>query len=202
MKILDVVQGTPEWHIIRCGKPTASNFGKILTATGKASTSAQGYMDSLLADWLAGEPADAMEATFWMERGVETEDEARQAYSIITGREVQQVGFCMEDGERWGCSPDGLVGGDGGLEIKCPKASTLISYYRSGCPAEYRPQIQGCMMVTDRAWWDFMGYHPSLRPLIVRVERDEQYIIQQREALEKFVMKMEEQKESLKEWRL
>lgn len=203
MIIHNMEQGSEEWHGIRCGIPTASNFGKILSATGKPSTSASSYMDSLLADWLAGQPVDIVQSTLWMERGTELEAEARQAYSFITGNEVQQVGFCMEDGGRWGCSPDGLIGEDGGLEIKCPKASTLVGYYHMlRCPSDYRPQIQGCMMVTGRQWWEFFAYHPALRPLIVRVKRDDEYIKKQEEALTKFVEKMEAKKETLKEWRM
>ena len=196
-------QGSPEWHTIRCGIPSASNFGKILSATGKASTSAKAYMDSLLADWLAGKAVDVTQSTMWMERGTELEAEAREAYTFITGREVKQVGFCMEDDKRWGCSPDGLVGENGGLEIKCPKASTLVKYYHMlCCPSEYYPQVQGSLFVTGREWWDFFAYHPDLRPLLVRVERDKEYIKKQEGALMKFVNEMEAKKETLKDWRM
>lgn len=196
-------QGTPEWFAVRCGVPTASNFAKIITATGKPSTSAQGYMDQLLADYLAGEATDGVEANYWMERGSELEAQAREAYSIITGAEVEQVGFVTEGDGRWGCSPDGLIADNGGIEIKCPKASTVVSYYRANkCPADYWPQVQGALWVTGRQWWDFFAYHPSLKPFTVRVERDEEYIGKLDEAVRQFVETMAKQREALRNWRM
>jgi hypothetical protein len=201
--IHQVEQGTPEWFAVRLGIPTASNFAKIITSTGKPSTSAAGYMDQLLADWLAGEVTDAVEANYWMDRGTEMEGRAREAYSLITGHSVEHVGFITDGKRQWGCSPDGLIGDDGGLEIKCPKASTLVSYYRAGkCPADYWPQVQGALWVTGRAWWEFLAYHPALRPFIVHVERDAEYIGKLAEAVEGFVAKLTEAQEALKEWRM
>lgn len=202
MIVHNMPQGSPEWFAIRCGIPTASNYDKIITGTGKPSTSAQGYMNQLLADWLAGGPTDAMAGNYWMERGSELEEEARKAYSIISGREVEQVGFITDDSGLFGCSPDGLVNADGGLEIKCPKASTLVSfYYLLRCPPDYYPQIQGCMWITGRVWWDFFAFHPALRPYLVRVERDEEYIGKLSEGVIGFVEKLKTQQEKLKGWK-
>jgi hypothetical protein len=76
-----------------------------------------------------------------------------------------------------GASPDGLVGDEGGIEIKCPLPHTHVSYLRAGdVPSKYIPQIQGCLWITGREWWDFMSYHPAMEDLIVRVYRDEAYI--------------------------
>jgi hypothetical protein len=70
-----------------------------------------------------------------------------------------------------------LIGVDGGIEIKCPLPHTHIAYLREGVvPSKYIPQIQGCLWITGREWWDFMSYHPAMEDLIVRVERDNEYI--------------------------
>jgi hypothetical protein len=87
---------------------------------------------------------------------------------------VVEVGLCLHDEFECGASPDGLVGDDGGLEIKCPLPHTHVSYLRAGdVTGKYIPQIQGCLWITGREWWDFMSYHPAMEDLIVRVYRDE-----------------------------
>ena len=113
-----------------------------------------------------------------MIRGTELEPEARENYEFITGNEVQEVGFIVDLDDTYGCSPDGLIGEDGGIEIKCPLGATMVKYLRS--PDElvknYWQQIQGCMFVTGRKWWDAFAYHPSTPHVLVRVERDDAYI--------------------------
>ena len=85
-----------------------------------------------------------------------------------------------------GVSPDGLVGADGGLEIKCPAPSTHVKYLRDGkLPVAYKQQVMGCLWITGRSWWDFVSYHESMPALLIRVERDEDYI----KALETEVLK-------------
>ena len=183
MKYLDCEQGTEEWFRARLGIPTASQFGSIITPGGKASSSADRYMRRLVAEWLAGVPVDNEQSSFWMERGSELEDEARSRYEFDTGNEVEQVGFIAADG--YGCSPDGLVGENGMLEIKCPKASTMVEYYcLDGVPGKYIPQLQGQLWVAQRQWVDFFAYHPKLHPLRRRVVPDEDYIAK----MEKLVM--------------
>ena len=195
-------QGTPEWFQARLGIVTASKMSNIITPTGKSSTSAQKYMDELLAEYLAGQPIDIQEPTSWMLHGNETEAEARNAYSFITDNEVREVGFCLNDEETLGASPDGLVNPDGGCEIKCVKGSTMIVYYRKGFPLTYKPQVQTTLLVTGRKWWDFFAYHKNMRPYLERVERDEDYIKQISEALQGFNDKLEKAKEEFKEYRV
>jgi hypothetical protein len=90
---------------------------------------------------------------------------------------VEQVGLCYSDDKKFACSPDGLVGEDGGLEIKCPLVATHIGYLLNGeLPSDYFQQVQGCLFVTGRKWWDFMSYSPGLKPFIIRVKRDEGFI--------------------------
>ena len=200
---LNCIQGSPEWFTARLGIPTASNFGKILTAGGKASTSRKTYADKLLAEWLAGKPVDQMETTAWMQRGNELEQQARDNYEFETGNEVDQIGFVYLDVKRKaGCSPDGYVGEDGLIEIKCPKASSLVGYYGKPCPSKYVPQVQGQLWICEREWCDFYAYHPDLLPCIIRVERDEKYIKLLAEAVAEFNEYLDKRKKALKEWRV
>jgi dihydrofolate reductase len=100
-------------------------------------------------------------------------------YELETDHEVTEVGFCMHDTLRCGVSPDGLIGDDGGIEIKCPKPSTHVKYLRKGTlPSEYKAQVMGCLWITGRQWWDFMSYHPQMPNLLIRVHRDDEYINQ------------------------
>lgn len=194
MKILDMEQGSDLWHKIRGRLPTASNFGKIHTSTGKKSTQEAAYMHGLLANWMAGGMTSDQDGfqSEWMTRGLEIEDEAI-AYYEWTVCEVERVGFCLRDDELAGCSPDALMPPlRRGLELKCPKASTHISYLLGGkVPTIYKPQIQGSMWVTGYESWDFMSYHPDLDPLLIHVERDEVYIAGLEVAVRLFKEKMD-----------
>lgn len=176
MLVSNFEQGSNEWLQSRLGKPTASNFGKLITPTGKPSTSAEGYINELIAQRITGElPEFYTNAA--MERGNELEPAAKALYEFINDVEVAEVGLCLHDTLDCGASPDGLIGVDGGIEIKCPLPHTHIAYLREGVvPGKYIPQIQGCLWITGREWWDFMSYHPAMEDLIVRVERDNEYI--------------------------
>ena len=176
MRISNYEQGSQEWLESRLGRPTASNFGKLLTPTGKLSSSADAYINELIAQRITGElPEFYTNPT--MERGNELEPHAKAAYEFTHDVEVVEVGLCLHDTLECGASPDGLVGDDGGIEIKCPLPHTHVSYLRDGkIPSKYIPQVQGCLWITGREWWDFMSYHPAMEDLIVRVYRDEAYI--------------------------
>jgi hypothetical protein len=173
MRINNHVQGSDEWLQSRLGKPTASNFGKLITPTGKPSASADGYINELIAQRITGELPEFYTNSA-MERGNELEPAAKALYEFTYGVEVVEAGLCLHDEFDCGASPDGLVGDDGGLEIKCPLPHNHIAYLRSGdVTTKYIPQIQGCLWITGREWWDFMSYHPAMEDLIVRVYRDE-----------------------------
>jgi putative phage-type endonuclease len=174
MKIIDCVQGTPEWFSARCGIPSASNFDKIITMDGKPSKQRTKYLYQLAGERLAGKPEETY-TNGAMQRGKELEAEARKLYQIVTGNEVQEVGFCLAEG--YGASPDGLVGQDGSLEIKCPIISTHVGYLlEKVVPSDYFQQTQGQLLVTGRSWVDFVSYYPGIKPLIIRAERDEKFI--------------------------
>jgi len=178
MKILDCEQRSAEWFAARLGCVTGSGMSKIITAAGKPSTTAETYINELIAELVVGESPD-IEQTPWMARGTELEPFARMNYELENDIEVEEVGFCLHDSLRCGVSPDGLVGLDGGLEIKCPKPSTHVKYLRKGTlPSEYKAQVMACLWITEREWWDFMSYHPQMPNLVVRVNRDEEYIEQ------------------------
>lgn len=198
MIILDMEQGTDEWHQARLGIPTASNFDKIVTSTGAKSKQAAGYMDDLLAGWLMGKPAETY-TNRHMERGTELEPDARSAYEFIYEKDVQQVGFVIRDDGLCGCSPDGLIGDDGGLEIKSPTPGVHVSYLRSQrLPAKYVQQVQGAMWICERNWWDFISYHPDMPLVRVPVERDEPYIAKLETAVLAFANELRIQKKMLK----
>jgi len=180
--IHNVEQGTDEWHALRAGKPTASEFKKLVTTKGEPSKSMGPYALQLAADLYAGEPLDKWGGNEWTERGHEMEDRARAYYELtFPDRIVSQVGFITDDDERVGCSPDSLVDDEGMLEIKCLKASNhvavVVFYARNGrLPADYILQPQGQMLVAERAWCDSLFWHPELPALLVRNRPEEKII--------------------------
>lgn len=171
MKIIDVEQRSDLWYEARLGKPSASSFDKIVTTEGKPSKTRQKYLYALAAEVASGLTEDKFQ-TQAMLNGIEREDTARRFYKLARGVEVQEVGFCVDDNEKYGCSPDGLIGEDGGLEIKCPLGGTHVGYVMNDgeVPLEYFTQVQGSLLVTQREWWDFISYYPGLKPVIVREE--------------------------------
>lgn len=168
--IIDCEQGSQEWHEARLGRITASNFDRLLTAkTAKPSAQAHGYMEELLAEVFTGESEDLAKSSF-MARGSEMEDEAIRWYSFHRTEhdDVRRVGFCLTDDRKCGCSPDALVGEDGGLEVKCLSAKAHIHALLNPDDIEHRPQVLGNLHVTGRAWWDRLYFHPTLEKLVVR----------------------------------
>jgi|TARA_R100000482_G_scaffold64038_1_gene23751 predicted phage-related endonuclease len=191
-------QGTEEWLKARLGVPSASNFSKVVTTKGLRSTSFMGYVNALIAEKLTGDPT-YVKITEPMERGTSLEDEARAMYQLINDTEVRQVDFIKHPNMEVGCSPDGLIdvkcdrGLLGGLEIKCPLQGTHVEYLRAGkVPSKYMLQVQGCMFVTGRGYWDFMSYHPKMKPLIVRTYRDDDLINELATNLQEAVLLIED----------
>lgn len=176
MITVNVQQGTPEWYAERCGVPSASSFDKIITTKGEASKQREKYLYQLAGERVSGKPQESYQNGA-MQRGIELEAEARSLYELRHDVMVGLVGFCYPDKKRLvGCSPDGIVGADGLLEIKCPEIQTHVAYLLDGtAPTEYFQQLQGQLFVTGRKWVDFMSYYPGLKPLIVRVEPDKAF---------------------------
>lgn len=189
MKVFTCAQGSQEWHDLRRGVPTASEFQRILPPkTRKPGAGARSYLEELIGDKMSiyyRENAESFtnKAVRW---GEQCEAEARKWYALERNVDVELVGFCTTDDGRFGCSPDGLVGEDGGLELKCPQANTHVGYLLDGVlPTDYMGQVHGSLIVTGRKWWDFLSYAPGLPPLLVRVTPDE-YTEALRKQLDKF----------------
>jgi hypothetical protein len=177
MKIHYMPQYSPEWYEARRGIPTASAFDRIITAkTQKPAAGAESYINELIADSIRLDPTCFTERPMSsaMKHGTDCEPEARRFYEMDRGATVQLVGFCLNDEDTAGCSPDFLVGEDGVGELKCPQPKQHVEYLRAGVlPDEYRAQCHGHLIVTGRAYCDFLAYCPAFPPLLVRVVPDD-----------------------------
>lgn len=172
LEIINCEQGKPEWFAARCGLPTASMFSAIL-AKGEGKTR-KAYLHKLAAEIITGEPGESFQSQA-MERGKIMEDEARDLYAFVHDAPIQRVGF-LRNGNK-GCSPDSLVGTRGGLEIKTQRADLLVeTLLASRLPPEHKAQVQGNLWVSEREWWDFVGFWPKMPLFETRVYRDEPYI--------------------------
>ncbi len=189
--IKNIDQGSDEWIQLRLGVATASNFDKIITAGGKQSTTLEKYALQLATDKMltTPEPSYKNEA---MIRGTELEPLARETYQEETFNIVEQITMFLSDCGNFGYSPDGLVGDDGLIEIKCPKATTHFQYIIDNkAPADYWQQLQGGLWLSGRKWIDFVSYHPDFKTkqlFIIRVERDETYIAKLAELANKVIL--------------
>jgi putative phage-type endonuclease len=198
VRIVECNQGTLEWYAARCGVPTASEFGSILTASGNRSAQRVAYMQRLAGERASGTPEDFYENAA-MRRGKLLEAEARNHYAFITGNRVRQVGFCLDDSGFFGASPDGLITeaedrpDEGCLEIKCPaKMAVHVScLVANAMPMDHFMQTQGQLLVTGCSWCDFMSYYPGIRPLILRIRREEAFIGLARGELMSFCTELE-----------
>jgi len=194
--IENIEQGTSEWAQLRCGRVTASKFKDIMTngRGDKPSATAKTYMIKLVSEILRGEPMPFFEndAMRW---GTETEPQARAMYELKNNAGVKEVAF-VELNEFVGVSPDGLVGDDGLLEIKCPNTETQIKRFldKTRLPKEYEAQVQGQLWVTGREWCDFVSFDPRIDVeasyIQTRVYRDEEYIAELEKRVSIFVEEM------------
>ncbi len=167
----NAAQGSAGWLKARNGMLTASKFKDALDFLkgGKESAARR----KLKIDMIAERMTDTMTEVYVnaaMQWGIETEAEARQHYEEVTGNLVQPCGFALHDDiEFFGASPDGLIGHDGLLELKCPTSSTHIKWkLDGGVPEEHKPQMLAQLAVTKRKWCDFMSYDPRLPDNIKR----------------------------------
>ena len=174
-------QRTDEWLKARCGLFTASRFADLLakTKTG-VSASRSNYIAQILCERLTGKVSESYMNQAMM-IGTEREPLARALYEAHTGVLVDEVGFIKHLDLPCGASPDGLIGNDGGIEIKCPQPAAHLEYLLDNeAPSKYMAQIQGCMWMSGRAWWDFVSFNPDfpdhLQLKIVRVKRDDAFI--------------------------
>lgn len=172
IKIHEVEQGTKAWRKLRLGRPSASMFYDMM-AEGKGN-SRSAYLYKLLGEYLSGEPLETYQNAA-MVRGIEQEPDARRFYTFLTNNEVRQVGFISNG--KCGCSPDGLVGEDGAIEIKTAQPNVMVDIIlRENFPAEHKAQTQGTLYISGRRWIDLVVYHPKMPLYIRKAFRDEAYI--------------------------
>lgn len=181
-EIIDCDQNTEEWFLARMGIPTASSFSAVMAkGDGKTRTA---YMHKLAGEIISGEPMEGY-SNAAMERGHELEPDARQQYEFICDNEVHQVGFMRNSFA--GCSPDGLIGNNGMLEIKSKCPHTMIPVIlRDDPPPEYKAQLQGQLWVSEREWVDFVAYCPRFPLVVRRVYRDSSFIAEISEEVIRF----------------
>lgn len=177
MIIHDCVQGTPEWHKIKTGIPSASNIDKIITPkTMKLSSQAEGYANRIAAELTLKRQITTFKGNFYTERGHELEPEAVRLYEMKFDVDCEHIGFITNDDKTMGCSPDAIVSKKKGLELKCPEADTHVGYLCAGVlPDEYKGQVQSSLFTTGFETWDFMSYYPELPPFIITVEPDKEF---------------------------
>lgn len=202
--INDIEQGTDDWHALRLGWITASKFKDVISSGrgGAESKTRKSYMMQLAGEMLT----DAREEGFtseYMEWGTKTEPQARSMYELETGSTVDQVTFIRHGTIKAGCSPDGLIGCDGLIEIKCPKTTTQIETFLKGkMPTIHNAQVQGQLWISEREWCDFVSFDPRIGGqssyFKTRVFRDEEYIKNLEEKIIKFESELLEMVEKLK----
>lgn len=198
-------QGTQEWLLDRLGHASASRFGDILavSAKGLPLKARADYLMQLVTERLYNRPTESASSQA-MQWGRESEPLARAAYEVETGVIVTESDFIKHPTIPFlGCSPDGLIGEDGGYESKCPATSRIhVATWRDGMPMEHMPQVQGCMFVTGRKWWDFISYDPrateQMRLYIQRIDRDDLYIEHLEKEIIKFLAEVEAEVTALK----
>lgn len=176
----DIEQRSDEWYAVRCGLITASVVGRLITPSTLAVASndtSREVVARLAAERITG----AIEPTFVtddMFRGIEHEPLARDKYAEHHNVEVAEVGFMVREEKDWslGYSPDGLIGEDGLLEVKCPRAKTHIrTIVEDQVPPFHLGQLQAGLFVTGRKWIDFVSFCAGLPMWTRRVLPDEQW---------------------------
>lgn len=199
-------QRTEEWLKARAGKITASRFKDVLNKlkNGQPGQKRKDYLLEIVTERLTGEPTSGF-TNAAMQWGIDHEDEAKAAYEMYSNNWVDEKGFVLhKDYDFIGCSPDGLVNRDGGIEIKCPYNSVNhVKTLQSGMPEEHMAQLQGCMWITNKAFWDFVSYDPRMPEGMQfyrqRIERDQAYIKELKKELLSFNAEVELEVKSLKE---
>lgn len=197
----DFKQNSVEWKLARAGIPTASEFDALVSPEFKIRTGEgpKTYLAKKIAEAWQGGPLDSYTG-FDMDQGHILEEEAIPWFEFQYNIPVQKVAFITTDDKRIGCSPDGLLGEDSGLEIKCPTAHIHTSYVLKGTlPKDYAAQVHGAMFVTGRKQWQFVSYRRNFPALVLTVERDEEIQERLAEALESFLEQFDHEMERMTE---
>ena len=206
MKTFDVQQGSPEWHKLRRGVVTASEIDALVTPEFKPRTGdgVKTYLYTKIAERLMAEQAeeDGEETggspSYAADQGKILENLAIPWFEFETDLQVQRVGFCLSDDGRIGCSPDGLIGDDAGIETKCPQPHYQVRYLLGqSVPKQYLAQVHMSMLVTGRPAWWFVSYSKHLPSLKIKVARDEAIQEKLRTAIDAFLKEFDEQYEAI-----
>lgn len=191
-----MIQGSEEWKALRLGKVTASRVADVIAKTKSGySASRANYMAQLIAERLTGTLAETY-INAAMQHGTDTEPEARAAYEFYQGVTVEEIAFVPHPKiDQAGCSPDGLVGDDGLVEIKCPNTAThLDTLLGQSVPSKYEAQMQFQMACTGRQWCDFVSYDPrmpeNMRVFVKRLNRDDRRIKEIEGEIASFLLEM------------
>lgn len=199
-----MIQLSEEWFAARLGKVTASRVIDILPGARGYKASRKNYLFELICERLTGRQADGFESTA-MKHGTDTEPIARSAYEAITGNVVEEVGFIDHPTiKNFGASPDGLIGTDGGLEIKCPNTATHVDLLLGGkIQPQYIVQMHVGMMCTGRDWWDFVDYDDRLPDELAyfhkRIEKDEVLVAEIVQEVTLFLAEVDAMESNLRE---
>ena len=190
-------QRSEEWFAARLGCVTASRTADVMATTKTGySASRANYMAQLITERLTQTPTEGFSSAA-MQWGTDTEPQARMAYELMTGEAVVETGFIPHPTiTGFGASPDGLVGSDGLIEIKCPNSATHIETLLDGkVPSKYMIQMQVQMMCCGREWCDFVSFRPdlpeNLQLFIVRFKRDPARILELETAVIAFLKSVE-----------
>ena len=200
----DHTQGSPEWLAERVGKVTASRVADLIAKTKMGwGASRANYQAELIAERLTGVPAERFTNSA-MQWGTEKEPEARRAYEFRYDAEVIEVGFVPHPSiPMTGCSPDGLVGEAGLIEIKAPNTATHIdTLLDQSIPAKYITQMMWQLECTGRQWCDFVSFDPrlpeSMRLFVKRIHFDEDIVRQLRADVVEFLHETAKKVEALR----
>lgn len=194
---MDLVQGSEEWRAARCGLVTASRVADVIAKTKSGwGASRANYMAELIAERLTGCPAEKF-TNAAMQWGTEKEPDARSAYEFLSNADVVQIGFAQHPRIAMsGASPDGLIGDDGLVEIKCPQTATHIeTLIGQAVPAKYVTQMNWQMACTGRKWCDYISFDPRMPPsmqlFVSRLSRDDAVIADLERTVIEFIAELE-----------
>jgi putative phage-type endonuclease len=202
----EIIQGSSEWFYQRLGKVTASRIADVIAKTKTGySTSRDNYMAQLVVERLTFTKQESY-TNAAMQWGTDTEPFARAAYEAAQGVMVEEVGFVRHPTIEWaGASPDGLVGDDGCIEIKCPNTLTMIETLLSQkVPGKYFTQMQFQLACTGRKWCDYVVFDPRMPPkaqlFVTRIQRDDAYIAEIEAEIVKFLAEVDSQVNQLNKY--
>jgi len=202
----EIIQGSTEWFYQRLGKVTASRVADVIAKTKTGySTSRDNYMAQFVVERLTFTKTESY-TNAAMQWGTDTEPFARAAYEATQGVMVEEVGFVRHPTIEWaGASPDGLVGDDGCIEIKCPNTLTMIETLLSQkVPGKYFTQMQFQLACTGRKWCDYVVFDPRMpakaQLFVKRVDRDDAYIAEIEAEIVKFLAEVQSQVQQLNQY--